>query len=72
MVVCLCHITLAYFFIMTYPCQRSAYYLRHSFMINVKYKTFANAILWENIKNDTLTLRVKSYNGISVRLRILL
>ena len=40
-------------------------------MINVKYSTFATAILWENINNDTLTLRVKCYSGISVRLRIL-
>ena len=40
-------------------------------MINVKYNTFATAILWENINNDTLTLQVKCYNGISVRLRIL-
>ena len=39
-------------------------------MINVKYSTFATAILWENINNDTLTLQVKCYNGISVRLRI--
>ena len=30
-------------------------------MINVKYSTFATAILWENINNDTLTLRVKCY-----------
>ena len=41
-------------------------------MINVKYNTFAIAIPWENINNDTLTLQVKCYNGISVRLRILL
>ena len=39
-------------------------------MINVKYNTFATAILWENINNDTLTLRVKWYDGISMRLRI--
>jgi hypothetical protein len=39
-------------------------------MINVKYNTFATAILWKNINNDTLTLRVKCYNSISVRLRI--
>ena len=40
-------------------------------MINVKYNTFATAILWENINSDTLTLWVKCYNGISMRLRIL-
>ena len=67
-----CRITLAYFFIMAYPCQSVAYCLRHNVMINVKYNTFATAILWENINNDTLTLRVKCYNGIFVRLRILL
>ena len=39
-------------------------------MVNVKYNTIAAAILWEKINNDTLTLRVKCYNGISVRLRI--
>ena len=60
------------FFIMAYPCQSFAYCLRHNVMIKVKYNTFATAILWENINNDTLTLRVKCYNGISVRLRILL
>ena len=57
---------------MAYPCQSFAYYLRNDVMINVKYSTFATAILWENKNNDTLTLRVKCYNGISVRLRILL
>ena len=41
-------------------------------MVNVEYNTFAAAILWDKINNDTLTLRVKCYNGISVRLRILL
>ena len=40
-------------------------------MINVEYSTFATAILWDNINNDTLTLQVKCYNGISVRLQIL-
>ena len=39
-------------------------------MVNVKYNTFAVAVLWDKINNDTLTLRVKCYNGISVRLRI--
>ena len=34
-------------------------------MINVKYSTFATAILWENINNDTLTLWVKCYNGVA-------
>ena len=33
-------------------------------MINIKYSTFATAILWENINNDTITLRVKCYNDI--------
>ena len=33
-------------------------------MINIKYSTFATVILWENINNDTLTLRVKCYNNI--------
>ena len=60
------------FFILTYPCQSSAYFLRHNVMINVKYNTFAAAILWDKINDDTLTLRVKCYNGLSVRLRILL
>ena len=64
----LCHITLAYFFILTYPCLSFAYYLRHNVMVNVEYNTFATAILWEQINNDTLTLRVKCYNGISVQL----
>ena len=41
-------------------------------MVNVKYNTFTIAILWDKINNDTLTLRVKCYNGIFVRLRILL
>ena len=40
-------------------------------MINFEYNTFATAILWKNINNNTLTLRVKYYNGISVYLRIL-
>ena len=43
---------------------------RNDVMINVMYNTSATTILWENINNDTLTLRVKCYNGISVRLRI--
>ena len=55
---------------MAYPCQSYAYCLRHDVIINVKYNTFATAILWENINNDTHTLWVKCYNGISVRLRI--
>jgi len=37
-------------------------------MVNVEYNTFATAILWEQINNDTLTLQVKCYNGISVQL----
>ena len=53
------------------PLLEFCYCLRHNDMVNVKYNTFATAILWENINNDTLTLRVKCYNGISVRLRIL-
>ena len=64
----LCRITLAYFFILTYPCQSFAYCFRHNVMINVEYSTFTIAILWENINNDTLTLWVKYYYDISVRL----
>ena len=41
-------------------------------MVNFKYSTFAAAVLWDKINDDTLTLRVKCYNGISVRLRIYL
>jgi hypothetical protein len=41
-------------------------------MVNVKYNAFAAAILWDKINDDTLTLRVKCYNGISVRLWIYL
>ena len=70
LVVCLCHIILAYFFIMAYPYQSYAYCLMYNVMINAKYNTFAIAILWENINNNTLTLQVKCYNDISVRLRI--
>ena len=39
-------------------------------MINFEYNTFATTILWKNINNDTLTLQVKCYNGISMRLQI--
>ena len=42
-----------YFFIMTYPCQSCAYYLREIVMIITKYNIFATAILWEKINNDT-------------------
>ena len=38
-------------------------------MVNVKYNAFAAAVLWDKINNDTFTLRVKCYNGISVRLQ---
>ena len=68
----LCRITLAYSLSGLTPARVFAYCLRHNVMINVKYHTFATAILWENINNDTLTLWVKCYNGIFVRLRILL
>ena len=66
----LCRVALAYFFILTYPCQCVAYCLRHDVTVNVKYNTFASAILLDKINNDTRTLRVKYYIGISVRLRI--
>ena len=45
--------------------------LRHNVMVNAKYNIFATIILWKNIDNDTLTLRVKCYNGVSKHLRIL-
>ena len=38
-------------------------------MVNVGYNTFAAAVFWDKINNDTLILQVKCYNGISVRLR---
>ena len=68
LVVCSCHITLIYLLYHGLSLIKFFYYLRNDVMINVKYNTFGTAILWENINNDTLTLRVKCYNGISVRL----
>jgi len=40
-------------------------------MVNAKYNIFATTMVWKNINNDTLTLRVKCYNGVSKHLRIL-
>ena len=37
---------------------------------DVEYSTFATVVLWDKINNDTLTLRVKCCNGISMRLWI--
>ena len=68
LVVCLCHITLIYLLDYGLPLLE----LCLDVMINVKYNTFSTTIISENINNDTLTLRVKCYNGISVHLRILL
>ena len=51
----------------------SSYFMRVMVMQLSKYTLHNLAIPWENINNDTLnTSGVKCYNGISVRLRILL
>jgi hypothetical protein len=45
-----CRITLAYYLPGLTPAKVFAYFLRHNVIVNVKYNTFATAILWETNK----------------------
>jgi hypothetical protein len=68
---CVCITLPLYFIYHNLPCLSYSLLLKRIVMIMYLESLLHHAILWENINNDTrIIIRVKCFNGISVRLWI--